>query len=95
MALVTSPRAVTITMAVALPGACGPARPRSARAATSASNGLKLDSMNPASAGTLPSSQVCGQDADDKTARPAAAAAARSAARPGDATDAGDVMAAR
>ena len=61
---------------------------RRARAATSASSGLKLDSMNPASGGTSPSASASGQDADDRTVRPAAAAAACSAARPGDARDA-------
>ncbi len=82
-------------MAVTFPGACGRARLRRARPATSASNGLKLDSMNPASAVTSPSASVSGQDADDETVRPAAAAAACSASRPGDATDAGGVMAGR
>jgi hypothetical protein len=49
--------------------------------------------MNPASAATSPSASVSGQLADAKTLRPAAAAAAWSAARLGDATDAGEVMA--
>src|ERR1700691_1103179 len=69
-------------MAVIVPGSDGGSHRLSARPATSASSGLKLESMKPASGVTFWSASVSGQDADDSTDSPAAAAAACSAPGP-------------